>query len=371
MDIQKKLQPLADAIKQGKKITVFQGAGVSTGAGIPDFRSPETGLYSNLAKLNLPYAEAVFDIEYFRDHPRAFYTLAEELYPGKFQPTSFHYLIRLLQDNKVLNRVYTQNIDTLERVAGVEDEYIVEAHGSFANNHCIDCGHEMSIETVKSFMARKDIPICSKPDCEGYVKPDIVFFGEALPVRFFETWDEDCDDVEFGLVAGTSLTVFPFASLPAELSYKVPRVLINREVVGDFKNNRKRKQDVIIEDDCDSVALELCRLLGWEEELNRLRLGKAKFGVELEIDKITEDMKGVLGKEKDEKGKDEEKDEKENVDTKSEKSSESKPLEDKPKTETDPDESNPDESKPSNPSNPKDETSTVNKILNKFTNMKI
>lgn len=102
-----------------KKICLFTGAGVSTAAGIPDFRSPDTGLYSNLAKLNLPYAEAVFDIDFFKEDPQPFYTLAEELFPGKFAPTKFHYLVRILQEKNLLQRVYTQNIDILDRLAGV------------------------------------------------------------------------------------------------------------------------------------------------------------------------------------------------------------------------------------------------------------
>lgn len=270
--IAKILGPIVKAIQSGdKKVTFFEGAGISTAAGIPDFRSPDTGLYSNLAKLDLPYAEAVFDIDYFKENPKAFYTLAHGLYPGKFMPTKFHYLLRLFQEKKLLKRVYTQNIDTLERVAGIEDEYIVEAHGSFARNHCIECSLEMSTEEFKKQMSDKlvndGIPTCN--ECGGYVKPDIVFFGEALPVKFFDTWDEDADEVEIAIVAGTSLTVYPFASLPAEVTSKSLRLLINNEVVGDFKHG-KRKTDVLAISDCDEAAVILAELLGWSEELDEL-----------------------------------------------------------------------------------------------------
>lgn len=277
----KTIEAVADAIlKDQKKVTFFLGAGISTSCGIPDFRSPKTGLYANLKRLNLPYPEAVFDIDFFRESPQAFYTLAHELYPGNFLPSRFHYLIKLLQDKKVLKRVYTQNIDTLERFAGVEDEFIVEAHGSFAKNHCIDCKHEMSSEELKKHVFNRDInggiPKCEK--CQGYVKPDIVFFGESLPPRFFQQWDEDADEVEVAIVAGSSLTVYPFAALPSEVDRDAIRLLVNKEIVGDFASS-KRKNDVIALDDCDSVADQLAELLGWKDELDAL-VSKGKLDFE-------------------------------------------------------------------------------------------
>lgn len=271
MLLEKQLGPLVDAIKSKKrKVTFFCGAGISTACGIPDFRSPKTGLYANLQRLNLPYAEAVFDIDYFKKDPKAFYTLCQELYPGKFVPSKFHFLMKLFQDKGLLHRVYTQNIDTLERIAGVHGDFIVEAHGSFAENHCINCKEPMSTDELKKHMnsdVNDGIPTCAS--CKGYIKPDIVFFGEGLPERFFELWEEDADVVDVAVVAGTSLTVFPFALLPAECGKNALRVLINKEVVGDFKA-RKRKSDIILQYDCDHIATVLADLLGWSEELAAL-----------------------------------------------------------------------------------------------------
>src|SRR6201996_4554824 len=98
------VKALARHIKDGKAraVVVMTGAGISTSAGIPDFRSPETGLYANLARLNLPFSEAVFDISYFRMHPEPFYALAHELYPGNFRPTITHSFIALLHDKGML-----------------------------------------------------------------------------------------------------------------------------------------------------------------------------------------------------------------------------------------------------------------------------
>lgn len=263
----KHIEKIAKLLKNNEtKVVFFVGAGISTNCGIPDFRSPETGLYANLKRLDLPYPEAVFDIDYFKKNPKAFYTLADELYPGKFLPSKFHYFIRLCQEKNLLKRCYTQNIDTLERIAGVNDELVVEAHGSFVANHCINCKHAMDTETLKKLM-KITIPTC--PKCDSYVKPDIVFFGEALPVKFFDCWDEDVEDIDLAVIAGTSLAVYPFASLPAEVAKKSQRMLINRELCGDFETY-PRKSDVVLLEDCDAIAQKLCKLLDWEDELLEL-----------------------------------------------------------------------------------------------------
>lgn len=263
-----------------QKVIFLVGAGISTSCGIPDFRSPETGLYHNLSKLNLPYAEAVFDIDFFEEKPRPFYMLASELYPGKFKPSKFHLLLKLFQDQKRLQRIYTQNIDTLERQAGISQAYIIEAHGSFAENHCINCNKIYDMDIFKKHLDKyqkepidKNFARCRS--CNGLIKPNIVFFGEDLPKRFFATWDSDLetmDDKEtrpIVIVAGTSLTVYPFASLPTEVSKDTTRALINRELVGDFKAS-PRKTDIIIECNSDDAADIIAKELGWSKQLDDL-----------------------------------------------------------------------------------------------------
>lgn len=129
------IEGVADFLKdeggRPKRVAVMTGAGISTSAGIPDFRSPDTGLYANLARLDLPHPEAVFDISFFRQNPKPFYVLAKELYPGKFHPTVAHAFIALLEEKHMLLKLFTQNIDCLERRAGVPDDKIVEAHGGY------------------------------------------------------------------------------------------------------------------------------------------------------------------------------------------------------------------------------------------------
>ncbi|KAK3114764.1 Sir2 histone deacetylase Hst2 [Teratosphaeriaceae sp. CCFEE 6253] len=260
------LEGLAEYIKSGKasQIVVMTGAGISTSAGIPDFRSPEAGLYANLARLNLPFAEAVFDIAFFRENPEPFYTLAHELYPGKFRPTITHSFIRLLHDKGLLLKLFTQNIDCLEREAGVPDDKIVEAHGSFARQSCIECKHPYPEDDIKRHIAAMEIPRCH--ECKGLVKPEIVFFGEQLPAAFFESRTLPMQS-DLCIVMGTSLTVQPFASLPGAVREHTPRVLINKERVGSLGTGT---DDVLLLGDCDTGVKRLAEACGWLEELEEL-----------------------------------------------------------------------------------------------------
>ncbi|KPM36146.1 NAD-dependent protein deacetylase hst2-1 [Neonectria ditissima] len=262
------LSAVAEYIKSGavKRIVVLTGAGISTAAGIPDFRSEKTGLYNNLARLNLPYAEAVFDIGYFRQHPEPFYVLAKELYPGTFQPTVSHAFIALLARKGLLQMLFTQNIDCLERAAGVPPEKIIEAHGSFASQRCIECKTEFPDDKIREHVFKGEVPHCGEKGCNGLVKPDIVFFGESLPKAFnSNTYQATMADLM--LIIGTSLTVYPFAGLPEMAMQGKPRVLFNMEQVGQLG---RRADDVIELGSCDAGIRKLADELGWRHELEKL-----------------------------------------------------------------------------------------------------
>ncbi|KAG8882816.1 Sir2 histone deacetylase Hst2 [Tulasnella sp. 332] len=251
---------------QCKNIMLMTGAGISTSAGIPDFRSKDTGLYANLARLNLPYPEAVFDINYFRENPQPFYTLAAELYPGYYRPTVTHSFIRLLAEKKLLHTCFTQNIDTLERVAGVPPSVIIEAHGSFATQRCIKCKRVFPDEEMKKLVLNAEIPQCHK--CMGLVKPDIVFFGEGLPDDFTDAIPY-LQYADLLIIMGTSLTVYPFAGLRSMVPATCPRILINLDKVSDIGS---RPDDVVLLMDCDEAVRKLCDEIGdgWREELEEL-----------------------------------------------------------------------------------------------------
>jgi len=242
-----------------------------------------------LEKYHLPYPEAIFDIDYFTENPAPFYTLAKELNPKKFRPTKTHQFFRLLEIKHKLKRCFTQNIDTLERLAGLSDELIVEAHGSFATSRCIECRSEMS---DTQFIHQLDqihppdplIVKCPQKRCLGkptaLIKPDIVFFGEQLPKKFFGSLP-DFQEADLLIVLGTSLQVQPFASLISNVPMNCPRLLINLEAVGEvgrdnrggfdfegtYRGGKKFIRDVLVLGTTDDGIEELCDLLGWKDEL--------------------------------------------------------------------------------------------------------
>ncbi|XP_061077988.1 NAD-dependent protein deacetylase sirtuin-3, mitochondrial isoform X2 [Conger conger] len=243
------------------------GAGISTPSGIPDFRSPGSGLYDNLQQYNLPYAEAIFEINYFHYNPEPFFALAKELYPGNYQPNATHYFVRLLQDKGQLVRMYTQNIDGLERMAGISPSKLVEAHGTFSMATCTVCLREYPGEELRADIMASTVPKC--PTCTGVIKPNIVFFGEELPQNFF-LYLTDFPLADLLIVMGTSLEVEPFASLAGAVRGSVPRLLINRDPVGPFAGRALRPNDVAELGDVVGGVRKLTDILGWTQELEAL-----------------------------------------------------------------------------------------------------
>ncbi|NXY12072.1 SIR2 deacetylase, partial [Pteruthius melanotis] len=239
-----------------KNVVCMVGAGISTSAGIPDFRSPGTGLYSNLQSYDLPYPEAIFEIGFFKKHPEPFFALARELYPGQFKPTVCHYFMRLLQDKGLLLRCYTQNIDTLERVAGLDPELLVEAHGTFFTSHCLrpSCRQCYGLAWMRERIFSSLVPKCEK--CQGLVKPGElrgeVSVGITPPTR---------GEVSVGL------TPSPSHSPP---SLPPPQTLCFLGRTSPHASSPSWSRDVAWLGDCDSGCLALAELLGWKEELEEL-----------------------------------------------------------------------------------------------------
>nr|XP_043901869.1 NAD-dependent protein deacetylase sirtuin-1 [Solea senegalensis] len=266
------LEDVVRLLHESKRILVLTGAGVSVSCGIPDFRSRD-GIYARLAVdfPDLPDPQSMFDIEYFRRDPRPFFKFAKEIYPGQFQPSPCHKFISMLDKQGKLLRNYTQNIDTLEQVAGVQR--IIQCHGSFATASCLVCKNKVDCEAIREDVFNQVVPHCPQcPDIPlAIMKPDIVFFGENLPEMFHRAMKQDKDEVDLLIVIGSSLKVRPVALIPNSIPHEVPQVLINREQLPHLNF------DVELLGDCDVIINELChRLSGDFEQLcyNTVRLNE-------------------------------------------------------------------------------------------------
>ncbi|KAG8903605.1 Sir2 histone deacetylase Hst2 [Tulasnella sp. 403] len=174
--------------------------------------------------------------------------------------------MKLLAEKGKLHTVFTQNIDTLERMAGVPSDKIFEAHGSFATQHCIRCGAEYPDNEMDEHVKTAKVPRCKHKACTGLVKPDIVFFGEGLPDGFRDA-SLSLAYADLLIIMGTSLSVYPFAGLRDVVPDTCPRILINLDRVGDIGS---RADDLVFQLTCDEAVRKLSDALGWREQLEKL-----------------------------------------------------------------------------------------------------
>ncbi|TSK38494.1 NAD-dependent protein deacetylase sirtuin-3, mitochondrial [Bagarius yarrelli] len=251
------LETVGRLMKLGRlrNVVVVAGAGISTASGIPDFRTPGTGLYANLEKYNVPYPEAVFNIDFFSDDPRPFFSLAKELYPGRHRPNYIHYFIRMLHQKGLL------------LLCGIPDDKLVEAHGSFATASCHLCYTPFPADEAKAAIMNDDVPTCSF--CSATVKPNVVFFGEDLPEKYFQH-ETDFPKADLLIIMGTSLKIEPFATLVNTIKPGVVRLLLNRHAVGPFERKPLRRGDYVELGDLVDLVRRLAETLGWHEEIQHL-----------------------------------------------------------------------------------------------------
>ncbi|KAI0731379.1 SIR2-domain-containing protein [Earliella scabrosa] len=291
------IDDVVNLIRASKRILVLTGAGISVSCGIPDFRS-RNGLYASLqesGEYDLNDPQEMFDIQYFRENPAVllvFYSFASKIYPSNFIPSPCHRFIKLIEEKGKLLRNYTQNIDTLETLAGVQR--VVQCHGSFATASCINCRVRVPGTEIADDIMNQRVPLCKicnaqqppaatgkaakkkakkrkdgwdsdqsdEPDVPPYppgvMKPDITFFGEKLDDVFDRSLLEDREKVDLLIIIGTSLKVAPVSDTISHLPHSVPQILINKTPV------RHINPDVVLLGNADDIVLHLCHKLGWD-----------------------------------------------------------------------------------------------------------
>jgi len=155
----------------------------------------------------------------------------------------------------------------LEEKAGVSEEKIVYAHGSLKSAKCIKCSNVHSMEFVRENAANGVVPKCS---CGGYIKPDIVFFGERLTDKFVKYCQDDLRSCDLLIVLGTSLKVQPVSYLPDVVKKTCPRIIVNLDSVSGFNFTDGDNRDYFYQGKIDQFALELADALGWSDDLQSL-----------------------------------------------------------------------------------------------------
>jgi NAD-dependent deacetylase len=198
---------LAAIIRGSESVVALTGAGISVPSGIPDFRSPATGLWTQVNPMEVAH------IDVFTADPERFWSF----YGHRFdaledkQPNRAHEILAELEDAGLLDAVITQNIDRLHARAGSRE--LIEVHGSISSSSCLECGATFALAEVRRRQrgASDGVPRC---DCGEPLKPDVVLFGELLPVAALERAQRLAAAAELLMCIGSSLEVYPVAGLP-------------------------------------------------------------------------------------------------------------------------------------------------------------
>ncbi len=199
---------LAQLIRDSRSVVALTGAGISVPSGIPDFRSPGAGLWAKVDPMEVAH------IDVFRRDPERFW----QFYGDRFQtledkrPNGAHVALAVLEHAGLLHAVVTQNIDRLHAAAGTRE--LIEVHGTIDHSSCLSCGTRYALADVRArrLTDPRRVPRC---DCSAALKPDVVLFGEYLPMDALTRAQELAQHADLMLCIGSSLEVYPIAELPS------------------------------------------------------------------------------------------------------------------------------------------------------------
>ena len=216
-----------------RKVAVFTGAGVSTLSGIPDFRGAH-GVYNS--PWNGLSVEEILSIDYFYSHPEIFYAWAEEVWYHleDYKPNICHDALAKMEGKGLLTSgLFTQNIDFMHQRAG--SRLVYELHGSAKSAYCTNCNAYYTYDQIAPVVRRGEVPRCTT--CGSLIKPDIVFYGEALSSSVLKQAEISFSQADLAIVLGSSLTVYPAAAFPELTHYNGGRtVIVNAQPTSQDRN---------------------------------------------------------------------------------------------------------------------------------------
>jgi NAD-dependent deacetylase len=203
-----KIAALRTLLGEAKRIVGFTGAGISTAAGIPDFRSPG-GIWTRMEPITYP--EFIASEEARMEDWRRRFVMNEQFATAR--PTVAHLALAALVERERMPAIVTQNIDGLHQRSGADAGKVIELHGNATYGHCLDCRRRIELDDVRLFIqAENRSPRCAK--CDGLIKAAVISFGESMPEAAMEEAARYCMTADLIVVVGTSLVVHPAASLP-------------------------------------------------------------------------------------------------------------------------------------------------------------
>lgn len=241
-DIERLIQAAADLIKQSRHAVALTGAGISTPSGIPDFRSPGSGLWTKVDPTE------VVSIDGFRRNPAAYYQWRGPLLKTMrlAQPNPAHRALAALEARALLRAVITQNIDGLHQRGG--SRRVLEVHGRGHELVCLACGQTYEDDAeVQRVVDRGEVPYCAF--CGGLLKPNVVFFGALLPLDVLDEVEREVRACDLMIVVGSSLEVQPACLWPQDAMRHGARAII----VNYQETYLDERADVVIRGDVASV----------------------------------------------------------------------------------------------------------------------
>ena len=202
------IERLAQLVRDARSVVALTGAGISVPSGIPDFRTPQTGLWARVDPMEVAHIDA------FASDPARFWSFYGERFAtlSSKQPNGAHRALVEMERAGSLQAVITQNVDMLHRKAGTRE--LIEVHGSIASCSCSRCARSVELERARAALAAEPdgVPRCEH--CGAAMRPDVVLFGELLPADALRRAGELCAGAEVLLCIGSSLEVHPVAGLP-------------------------------------------------------------------------------------------------------------------------------------------------------------
>ena len=193
-------------IRKSSKTFVLTGAGISTESGIPDFRSPNTGLWENIDPMEALSTTVLYN------YPKKFYSQGYKILLDMTdaKPNRAHYVLAEMERMGFISGIITQNIDNLHQKSG--SQYVLEVHGNTREGSCINCGKKVDLDVLTEKVNNNEIPPrCD--NCHGILRPDVIMFGDMLP-EDFNIALEEVENSDLLIVIGSSLVVAPVNYLP-------------------------------------------------------------------------------------------------------------------------------------------------------------